>query len=172
MLKSLAKKATYLVQQLLIQHATDIQGSAEHHACPPLEASFIGEYFALVVEAYNHGSLTLTPLRKALVRFIGFTRFFVMRHNTFSERVYGIPEFSRDVLKATFQTQSKDRIFIINNTPHWCETCRKSIDFTPLTWVSNNKGLAPLRYTLRGCCKACAGLDEHADECKDFLGLN
>lgn len=172
MLESLTQNAIYLVQQVLTRHATNIQGSTKDHNSPPLEASFISEYFTLVVDAYGHGSLTLTPLREALVKFIKFTRFFVMSHDTFRERLYELPEFSRDVLKATFQKSDIVGTFIIHDTPTECCSCNNRSEFFPETWMQYDEIRDFERYTLYGWCKECAGMYENADEFKDFLELD
>ncbi|KAK7752136.1 hypothetical protein SLS62_005880 [Diatrype stigma] len=175
MLDALMTKVVSMLHVGLFEYAKQVQKACKQNECEDLACltdDFMNQYFAVAADAYNLGALSLKRLRVILIKFIQLARFIPMHCSNFSQKVYELPEFAQDVLKATYERPRKS--VHAHAIPSKCTGCRKGADFYPDSWLEpQGNGNAKPRQTfqVKGYCNNCQNPDKgHTEDYKDFLG--
>ncbi|KAI1495834.1 BTB/POZ protein [Biscogniauxia marginata] len=112
----------------------------------PLSLDFINGFFAVVKEAYAPGT-SPGALRMFFVEFVRATRWLAMKKEAFSQEVYAIPEFARDILADMMQSEVTK---VLDALPTVCAHCDRTTMFCPQTWWSQEDNC------VKGSCLGCS----------------
>lgn len=173
MLDTLMTKVVRMLHVGLLDYAKQVQqaykGKYYDEDLDYLPDDFLDQYFVVAANAYNRGSPSLARLRVILIKFIQLSGFIPVHCHRFSERVFNIPEFARDVFAVMMNFSCKSAPVLA--IPRFCTECHSDADFYPKIWLEGNT--YPFqRSKVGGTCSECCKTDKgYIEDYKDFSSL-